>query len=136
MTQTLFLDTSGLVAAILEREDRHAEASELYRSILRSGGRLVTTNLVLAEAHALMVRRAGVRAALDLLDDFARDASHELVYATSELHKVATDRWLRPYRDHGFSLADAVSFEVMSRRRLRRALSLDRHFRIAGFETL
>jgi predicted nucleic acid-binding protein len=43
---------------------------------------------------------------------------------------------LRPYPEQRFSRCDAVSGEVMRRRRMRRALALDGHFQTAGFEAL
>jgi len=48
----------------------------------------------------------------------------------------SVDHWLRRYRDHPLSLADAVSFEVMRSRRIRQALALDEHFKLAGFDVL
>ena len=44
--------------------------------------------------------------------------------------------WLERFRDQRFSLADAVSFEVMSQDGLAQAFAFDRHFRTAGFEML
>ena len=43
---------------------------------------------------------------------------------------------LERFRDQRFSLADAVSFEVMSRDGLEQAFAFDRRFRTAGFEML
>lgn len=136
MTQSLFLDSSGWIAALFNRETRHAEALELYQSILVGGGRLVTTDLVLAETHALSLRKAGRRYAMAFLEHAMSDVSHEIVFTDPDLQATAIDRWLRPFGDQAFSLADAVSFEVMRHRRLRRALTLDRHFLAAGYEIL
>lgn len=41
--------------------------------------------------------------------------------------------WIRGYEDQGFSLCDAVSFQVMRARRIKTAFALDHHFQIAGF---
>lgn len=136
MRPPLFLDTSGWLAAIVVKEPSHTAARALYGDVVGSGGRLVTTNLVVAELHALLIRKQGPRMALAVLDQLARDASHEVVFADPEIQRVAVDRWLRPFRNQPFSLTDAVSFEVMRQRRLHRALSLDRHFEVAGYQIL
>ena len=67
-----------------------------------------------------------------LLDDPAyewRDASTDLVRAASE-------RWLAVYRDQPFTLADAVSFELMRTEGIDRAFTFDNHFVVAGFSLL
>ena len=42
--------------------------------------------------------------------------------------------WLMRYTDQPFSVVDAVSFAIMAERGTRAALTLDRHFAIAGFQ--
>lgn len=44
--------------------------------------------------------------------------------------------WLERFRDQRFSLADAVSFEVMSQDGIEQAFAFDRGFRTVGFEML
>jgi len=68
------------------------------------------------------------------LDRLHQDPLHEVVWATRDLEHRAVDRWLRPFAEHRFSLADAIAFEVMHERGLRTAFALDRHFAVAGFE--
>ena len=68
----LFVDTSaGYPLANAAHRDHDALARELRRRI-RSGTRVVTTNLVVAETHALLLRRAGRRAALAFLESVRR----------------------------------------------------------------
>lgn len=43
-------------------------------------------------------------------------------------------RWMFRWRDQEFSFTDCTSFVVMKERRIRRALTNDRHFKQAGFE--
>ncbi len=134
MTRAVFADTSGWLAVVVARERRHAAAVAAYGRLLRDGVQIVTTNLVVAEMHALVVRERGSEAGAQLLDRLYGDPSHEVRFVDRELEASATDRWLRPFRDHAFSLTDAVSFEVMRREGIRTALALDRHFAVAGFE--
>ncbi len=134
MKGALFLDTSGWLAAISARESAHERARDAYAAQVSAGGTLVTTALVLAEMHALVLRFLGPAAALRFLDGVAADPSHEVIDVDRDLRLAAVERWLRRFADHDFSLTDAVSFEVMRRGKIRRAIALDRHFAAAGFE--
>jgi predicted nucleic acid-binding protein len=131
-----FLDTSGWFAALSPREQSHATAKSIYRKWIEDGGALITTNLVLAEMQILLSRVRGGDFAVEFLDSVYQDAAHEVVFADRDLERAAIDRWLRPFSDQRFSLADAVSFEVMRERRIRDALALDQHFAVAGFRIL
>lgn len=134
MSGTLFLDTSGWFAAISRREATYEPARAAYSEQVLGGGILVTTALVITEMHVLLLRLGGPAAALSFLDALAADPTHEVVDVDRDLRLTAVERWLRRFADQRLSLTDAVSFEVMTRRRLRRALTLDRHFAVAGFE--
>ena len=134
MNGALFLDTSGWFAAISGREAAHERARATYTEQMLGGGTLVTTALVIAEMHVLLLKLRGPAAALKFLDGVAADAAHEVIDVDRDLRLAAIERWLRRFADQDLSLTDAVSFEVMRRRRLRRVLALDRHFVTAGFE--
>jgi len=136
MSRRVFLDTSGWLAVLSERESLHQAALDAYRAVLETGRGFVTTNLVVAEMHVLLVRHRGPAAGIRLLDALMQDPTHEVRYANRALERQAVDRWLRPYGDHRFSLTDAVSFETMREERVTEALALDTHFEIAGFSTL
>jgi len=94
------------------------------------------TPMVLSESHALFLRLLGREQATAAIESALQDPTHVLVQVDEALVKSAVERWLRPYRDQNFSLCDAVSFEVMQREGITRALSIDRHFATAGFETM
>jgi predicted nucleic acid-binding protein len=130
----LFLDTSGWFAAISRKEASHARARAAYAEQVHRAGLLVTTSLVVAEMHVLLVRFRGPAVALEFLDRLSVEPSHEIVDVDRDLRHAAIERWLRRFEDQGFSLTDAVSFEVMRQRKIRRALALDQHFKVAGYE--
>lgn len=136
MSGTLFLDTSGWLAALSGREAAHEQARSAYTEQVVGGGTLLTTALVVAEMHTLLLKLGGPAAGLKFLDGVAADPTHEVVEVDRDLRLASIERWLRRFGDQEFSLTDAVSFEVMRRRKLRRALALDRHFVVAGFEVV
>lgn len=136
MTTGLFLDTSGWFAAINPREPLHQKALAAYAGEVQQGGLLITTTMVAAELHTLLLRFRGPGYALEFLDRIFEEAAHQVVEVDQELRTAAIDRWIRPFQDQRFSLTDAVSFEVMRRQKLRKALALDQHFATAGFEIL
>ena len=127
-----FLDTSGWFAAISPKESRHSAALAAYTTWIGDGTKLITTNLVVAEMQILLSRFRGADEGLRFLDSLYLDTTHEVVFVDRALERAAVDGWLRKYRDKQLSLTDAVSFEVMQSRGIRRALALDEHFQIAG----
>lgn len=127
----LFVDTSAWYPLARSSHADHARLSRSLRERVAAGVRVVTTNLVLAETHALLMTRAGSQVALAFLRA-ARRPPNEIVASTPELEDHA-EEWLARFEDHRFSLTDAVSFQLMRERRIREALTLDRHFAIAGF---
>ena len=92
----------------------------------------MTTNVVVAEAHALLLRRAGLQAASAFLTA-VRAAPTEIEYITPEREEAAIGNWIERFSDQPFSLADAASFVVMTELGIQEALTLDHHFRVAGF---
>jgi len=94
--------------------------------------RLVTTNLVLAETHRLLLHRAGVRPAAWALDRFEASPLLTIVFAGAEHHRAARV-WLERLADQLISYTDAVSFAVMDSTRCAGAMSFDHDFMLAGF---
>ncbi len=71
--------------------------------------------------------------ALDFLRS-ARTPPCLVVMSSEELEASALVDWLERFDDQDFSFTDAVSFAVMLERGIKRALTLDTHLAIAGFE--
>ena len=93
---------------------------------------LVATNLVLAEAHRLLLFRAGARAAMSALERIVASPHVRVDFPAEELHRVAVD-WLVRLAGLPVTYTDAASFTVMQRGGLSDALSFDRDFLAAGF---
>ena len=132
MAAELFVDTSAWYPIAVPNHPDHRALADALTAQIRSGRRIVTTNLVVAETYALLLSRTRRPVALGFLRA-VRESPNEVVSATPDLEDRAITHWLERYEDQDFSLADAVSFEVMSGRGIREVLTLDHHFTAAGF---
>ena len=133
MASEFFVDTSAWFPLLVAKHPDHARLASALRELIRSRRRLVTTNLVVAETHALLLRRVGGPTALAFVRT-VDEAPNVVVRSTRDLETEAERNWLVRYADQDFSFTDAVSFAVMTDRRIRDALSLDHHFEVAGFQ--
>jgi predicted nucleic acid-binding protein len=131
----VFVDTGVWYAAANPRAPEHTASAEALRRAIQRGARPVTTSLVLAESHALLLHRVH-RAAAHAFLRTVRQPPTVVVPIDPDLGDHAIADWLDRFADQDFSFTDAVSFAVMAHRRIRNALTLDRHFATAGFQTL
>jgi uncharacterized protein len=132
----IFVDTGVYYARIADDDEHHREAEDFFR---RSKAPHLTTNAVVYEAHALMLRidrgAASAQTARGFLDEVEGGLAR-VVHVTRDDHRRAVEL-VRAHQDKSYSLCDAVSFVVMERLRIRRAASFDQHFRQYGkFEVL
>lgn len=135
MAAELFVDTSAWYPIADKSVAGAVRVRKALQDRVTSGVRIVTTNLVVAETHALLLRRVGRAVALAFARNVVR-APNVIVTSDPDLEAVAVSDWLGRFDDQPFSFTDAVSFATMKARGIREALTLDRHFAIAGFLTL
>lgn len=135
MAAELFVDTSGWFPLADADDPAHATVAHAMRDAVKRCRRIVTTNLVVAETHALIMRRIHRAAALAFLKEVGR-APHVVVASTPQYEARGQREWIEGYEDQDFSLTDAVSFSVMADRGIRDALAVDHHFVVAGFTLL
>ena len=133
--ERVFADTGYWIALLNPRDDLHHRASSASRSY--SPDQIVTSEMVLVEFlnsfsdHGPHLRQAAARAVALL-----RDTSQiVIVPQTSQLFEKALKRY-RDMTDKSWSLTDCASFVIMEEKRLTVALTHDRHFAQAGFQTL
>jgi predicted nucleic acid-binding protein len=124
-----FLDTSFVIALLRRRERHHDEAAALWST---RTGPLLTTQGVVGEVWTFMRRREHHDAAIVAVDALQRSPRVTVLDTDADVHDAAW-RWLRRHDEHPYSFVDAVSFEVMRRRRLREAFAFDDDFARAGY---
>ena len=129
----VFVDSGGWLALFSASDGKHTVADSLFRRALRDSIPLLTTNLVLAEVHRLLLFRAGPRAAAMALARVDESSLVDVHFPSQVIHDAAR-KWLARLSDQKISYTDASSFAVMDAEKCRVALTFDRDFWIAGFE--
>lgn len=131
-----FADTSGW-AALTDRSDLyHTQAVKAFEAVWQAGGRVVTTNYVLAELTGLFLRlRVSRTTQEELFDEIRLDPSVLVVHMDATRDDDAWRLW-RARPDKLWTLTDCGSFEVMRQHGLVEAITNDHHFEQAGFVRL
>jgi uncharacterized protein len=121
----ILVDTSGLLAALVDSQPRHPEA----RAALEQEERpFVLSPFVLAELDYFVSKYRGARAAATLLGEVARNAYLLAEFTNTDVAKAADV--VAAHSDLGIGLADASIVVLAGRHGTDRVLTLDeRHFR-------
>jgi hypothetical protein len=131
----VFLDTSFAIAVTVPTDRFHKKAMRLARDLRNSRVMIVTTHAILAEIGDSFSRPPYRLAATQLLRALQRDSGVLVLPVDSDLfsrgHQLFIDR-----PDKTWGLTDCISFALMQERRIRDALTADRHFEQAGFVAL
>ena len=128
----IFVDTGFFLAQIKPRDALHQRATHWSQSLREP---LLTTEFVLLEVADALSPPQDRTKLYELLTTLRQGDDCEIVPLSStlfdsglQLHAVHPDK--------EWSLTDCISFCVMQRRNLTRALAYDHHFEQAGFNPL
>ena len=132
--EAIFIDTAAFFALADLSDSMHTEAMRLWALLLAERRPILTSNFVLAEFHALAVRRRGPKIALAALEGIL--AGGTIVVQAIETDERHAMEILRKYTDKAYSMVDAISFAIMARLSILRAFTFDRHFLQHGFEVV
>jgi predicted nucleic acid-binding protein len=128
----VFADTSYYVALLSATDAHHDRAVEWSETVL---GRIVVTEYVLVELGNALAGPVDRQLYAPFVHHLLADPSTVFIPASQTLFRQGLELFAnRP--DKEWSLVDCVSFVVMQQRRLREALTADRHFKQAGFKAL
>ena len=125
------VDASALYAIADGRDAWHAQARAVRTRLSGEHWRLVTTNFVVAETHALLIARRHRAVAARFVRDI--DRSPTTIIRADEGDEQRAREIIYQYQDKDFSLTDAISFAVMERLGIGHAFTFDRHFVQYGF---
>lgn len=130
----VFVASSAYLALLDEDDDHYSEAVAVLNRLADQRFRQIPTNIVLIEAHALILSNLGIRRASQFLRDMG-DSSTVVVRGRAS-DEYRAKQILFQYADKDFSFTDAISFALMERLRIPYAFTFERHFAHYGFESI
>jgi len=136
MTPGVFVDTSAFVALIRRNDEHHQNALIIAERLKQQRIRLYTTNFVIAEMHAGLLRYVGAAVAREFLQNVEAGRVAVLVVRAKPDDEAAARATIYRQTDKDYSLTDAISFAVMTRLGIREAWVVDKHFGQYGWQVL
>ncbi len=131
----LFVDTAGWFAAADAADSSNAGVCAARDLWLEQGGGLLTTDYVVDETLTLLRMRMNVQAAEKWWKQIEGSKRVRIEWINPQRSEQARTLFFR-YRDKSFSFTDCISFVVMKELKIKKVLTLDTHFRQAGFDLL
>jgi hypothetical protein len=133
----IFADTAGWGNLVDSSQKHHALAASIYRETRQQGGKLITTNYILAELIALLSSplRIPRNQTISFISSIKASPYVEVVHIDAALDLQAWEL-LRQRPDKEWSLVDCSSFILMRQRGINQAWTHDHHFEQAGFVRL
>jgi uncharacterized protein len=121
----MLVDT-GAWYALADRSDRHHARARKYYAKEAPGGRLLTTDLIVAESWSLISAHLGRPAAVTFWETLRTARIPILPLDAADLESAW--RILQAFPDQNFSFTDCTSFALMERLGVHEAFAFDSHF--------
>lgn len=130
--EPVFLDSSFVIALEVADDSNHGDALRQWHKILKRRPLLITTALVFSEIVTFFNVHNHHAKAVEVGNRLLKSPSVDLIHMDQMLLHEAW-RYFQKHADRTYSLTDCLSFVIMRRRRIKRALAFDKHFSQAGF---
>jgi predicted nucleic acid-binding protein len=133
-----FVDSGAWIALYSLRDQHHAEAFAIFRSLEQQKARLLTTDFVIDETVTRLRYDASHSAAVVFLDaiEGAERKNTVTVVAIDRNSFEQAKRLFRQYSSERLSFTDCTSFVVCQSYGISAAFAFDRHFPIMGITLL
>ncbi len=127
--EIIMVDTSAVYALLDKSDEKHDQAKNCLVKLDQNKNKVMLTNFIVAECHALISSR--------LNHDIARTWIMNLYWPVErvlEEDENSALQILKSYRDKTYTYTDATTFAVMERLGLDTAFAFDKHFIQYGFK--
>jgi uncharacterized protein len=133
--RAIFVDSSGWIALLHNRDSLHPQAKRVYDDLMRSRTTLVTTSLVLVEVAGVLAAPHLRGLAAELERRYRQAEIDQLVWIDENAYRRGWHIYCER-SDKEWSLVDCISFVIMRDLGLHQVFGADHHFIQAGFQKL
>jgi len=131
----LFIDTGFLIALEMSDDQYHESAREYWRNLIILTPSFITTSYIVDEVVTFFNSRGRHSKAVEIGNCLLNSPSVNVVHVDKTLFYEGW-QFFKHHTDKSYSLTDCVSFIVMSKFQIWKALTYDKHFEQSGFEKL
>lgn len=133
MADKLFIDTSALYAYYDKSDSAHLKVAAFLDA---SEDIFYTSNFVLDELITLLrYRNFAIEQISSFIDALWLEKFCALLYLSPDIQRKAWKMMVK-YKDHKLSFTDCTSFALMREHAIKKACTVDAHFKVAGFIVL
>jgi len=133
--KSIFIDT-GFLIALEASDDQHHEAAQTYwQYLMTSDTHFITTSYIIDEVVTFFNSRSRHSKAVEIGNCLLNSPSVRLIHVDEPLFYEGW-KYFKHHADKFYSLTDCISFIVMSKFGIWKALTFDKYFEQAGFEKL
>lgn len=131
----IYIDTGALIARYVAKDNQHAEALSLWKTLDKNKDKLFTSNFVLDETFTLLGRKAGNQFAAERAKAIVSSEAFTIL-RPDKSNELEALKFFEKYADQMVSYTDCISFSLMREYKIKRAFTFDKHFDLAGFQTI
>lgn len=96
--KNIFVDSGAFFALFHNGDIQHKEAIKIYDKLKRENYTLVTTNLIIAETHQLIIVKLNANKARDWLKLFYANSEINILTSDEDIEKKARDNSIQIHR--------------------------------------
>lgn len=136
MLNSIFIDTSALIALYIKEDEFHKAAIKTIAFLKEKQDKFITSNFILDEMYTFLRTRKGKQSAVLFADFLAENSDLVQIIRVTVGDEKKAFQYFKRINGRGVSFTDCASFALMKRLNLKTAFTFDKDFGKAGFKII
>lgn len=136
MTNSIFIDTSALIALYVADDEFHHLAEADLRRMQEEGLKFITSNFILDEIFTFLRTRKNKEVAINFIEFLAENIDIIKIIRITVSDEKKAFAYFKKLDGKGVSFTDCTSFALMKRVGIKTAFTFDQDFSKAGFKII